>query len=66
MDIEALKSERSLCARRGLKDRVAAIDAELKRLGATAATSAPEVEVAAVAAPETAARPRANRRTATA
>lgn len=61
--VAALKSERDMCARRGLKDRVAAIDAELKKVGAA---PAPAVETAAVEAPETTSRPRAARKSAAA
>ena len=58
--VEALQAERSLAARRGLKDRVAAIDAELKKAGAAPAA----VETAAAQAPETTSRPRATRKAA--
>ena len=46
--IEALLAERNGYVARGLKNRVAAVDEELKRLGHNV-----KVEVAAVAAPET-------------
>lgn len=59
--VAALQAERSMCARKGQKDRVAAIDAELKKVGAAPETA---VETATVAAPETTARPRAARKTA--
>ena len=59
--VAALTTERNMCARRGLKDRVAAIDAELKKVGAA---PEPVVETAAVSAPETTSRPRAARKTA--
>ena len=58
--VAALQAERSICARKGQKDRVAAIDAELKKAGAA---PEPAVETAAVAAPETTSRPRAARKT---
>lgn len=57
--VAALQAERSWAARLGKKDRVAAIDVELKKAGA-----APAVETAAVEAPETTARPRATRKAA--
>jgi len=59
--VAALQAERSWAARLGKKDRVAAIDAELKKAGAA---PEPAVETAAVSAPETTARPRAARKTA--
>lgn len=59
--VAALQAERAMCARRGQKDRVAAIDAELKKAGAA---PAPAVETAAVEAPETTSRPRAARKSA--
>lgn len=59
--VAALQAERSWAARLGKKDRVAAIDAELKKAGAA---PEPAVETAAVEAPETTARPRAARKAA--
>lgn len=59
--VAALQAERSLCARKGLKDRVAAIDAELKKVGAA---PEPAIETASVSAPETTSRPRAARKAA--
>lgn len=60
--VAALQLERAMCARRGQKDRVAAIDAELKKVGAAAPE--PPVETATVSAPETTSRPRAARKSA--
>lgn len=59
-NIEALIWEREGYVRRGLKDRVAAVDAELAALGHKRGKAETEVEVAAApAAPETAsAKPR--------
>lgn len=65
--VDALKREREHYARTGRKDRAAAVDAELAKLGAKAKTPEPEaapVETAAAEAPETAARPRAARKAA--
>lgn len=63
--IDALKREREHYLRTGAKDRAAAVDAELKRVGATVkAEPAPVVETAAVQAPETTSRPRAARKAA--
>lgn len=59
--VAALQAERGLMARLGKKDRVAAIDAELKKAGVV---SQPVVETAAVQAPETTSRPRAARKAA--
>jgi len=59
--VAALQAERAMCARRGQKDRVAAIDAELKKAGAA---PSPAVETAALEAPETTSRPRAARKSA--
>lgn len=54
--IEGLLIEREGYVRRGLKDRVAAVDAELSALGYKRAKAEPAVETAAAApAPETAA-----------
>jgi len=59
-NIEALIREREGYVRRGLKDRVAAVDAELAALGHKRGKAEIEVETAAApAAPETAtAKPR--------
>lgn len=68
--IDALKIEREHYVRTGRKDRVAMVDAELKRCGAAASAAAPApapepvVETAAVEAPETTSRPRAARKAA--
>lgn len=65
--INALKIEREHYVRTGRKDRVAMVDAELKKAGAASApveTSEPVVETAAVQAPETTSRPRAARKAA--
>lgn len=63
--IDALKREREHYARTGQTARVALVDAELKRAGATVkAEPEPAVETTAVQAPETAAKPRATRRAA--
>ena len=63
--IDALKREREHYERTGRKDRAAAVEAELKRVGAVAkAESVPVVETAAVQAPETTSRPRAARKAA--
>jgi len=63
--IDALKREREHYERLARKDRVAAVDAELKRVGAAIKADAqPVVETAAVQAPETTSRPRAARKAA--
>lgn len=64
--VDALKREREHYVRTGRKDRVAAVDAELKRAGAPAAASPAKdtVETAAVAPPQTTSRPRAARKAA--
>lgn len=62
--IEGLLVEREGYVRRGLKDRVAAVDAELAALGYRKTKAEPQVETAAAPrAPETAsAKPRAPRK----
>jgi hypothetical protein len=62
--LNALREERDGCARRGLTDRVAAIDAEIARLtGAPARAESAAVEVATVEPQtETAARKPVKRR----
>lgn len=62
--IDALKRERDHYERLGRKDRVAAVDAEIKRAGGSVSKAAPAVETASVQAPETTSRPRAARKAA--
>ena len=64
--VDALKREREHYVRTGRKDRVAAVDAELKRAGAPVAASPAKdtVETAAVAPHENTSRPRAARKSA--
>jgi len=61
-EIEALLTEREGYVRRGLKARVAQVDAELKKHG-VAVEDAPKIETAAIAAPaERAVKPRPARK----
>jgi len=59
--VAALQAERSWASRLGKKERVAAIDAELKKAGAA---PEPVIETASVSAPENTSRPRAARKAA--
>lgn len=53
--IDALLEERRGYVLRNLPDRVAQVDAEIKRLGGVVVDDAPQIETATVEAPEAAA-----------
>jgi hypothetical protein len=61
-EVDALLNERAGYVVRGMKDRVAQVDAEIKRLGGVVVDDAPETTEASMPSVERAVAPKAKRK----